>query len=100
MRAPSRALTTIAVGVLVLDAALLAIAGVALDRWSLLVGGAACAVLALLVALGWRRYRRTLTEIESARREMLDLLSDARLDLHAARDHIERLVRYAAKFDL
>ena len=37
---------------------------------------------------------------ESARREMLDLLSDAHLDLHAARDHIERLVRYAAKFDL
>ncbi|WP_420752766.1 hypothetical protein [Rhodococcus sp. O3] len=37
---------------------------------------------------------------ESARREMLDLLSDARLDLHAARDHIGRLVRYASKFDL
>jgi hypothetical protein len=37
---------------------------------------------------------------EAARREMLNMLSDARLDLHAARDHIETLVRYAAKFDL
>ncbi|HXV89926.1 MAG TPA: hypothetical protein VD707_01070 [Gemmatimonadales bacterium] len=82
MRTPSRALTTIAVGVLVLDAALLAIAGVALDRWSLLVGGAACSVLALLVALGWRRYRRTLTEIESARREMRRDVESIRELLH------------------
>lgn len=83
MRTPSRALTTVAVGVLVLDAALLAIAGVALDRWALLVGAAACAVLALLVALGWRRYRRMLTEIESARREM-------RRDVESIRDLLHR----------
>lgn len=83
MRTPSRALTTVAVGVLVLDAALLAIAGVALDRWALLVGAAACAVLALLVALGWRRYRRTLAEIESARREM-------RRDVESIRDLLHR----------
>ena len=37
---------------------------------------------------------------EATLREMLDLLSDARFDLHAARGHIETLVRYAAKFDL
>ena len=83
MRTPSRALTTIAVGVLLLDAALLAIAGLALDRWSIVAGGAACAVLALLVALGWRRYRRTLNEIESARREM-------RRDIESIRDLLHR----------
>ncbi|MEZ5153454.1 hypothetical protein [Rhodococcus zopfii] len=44
---------------------------------------------------------RDLGEVdEAARREMLNMLSDARLDLHAARDHIEALARYAAKFDL
>lgn len=83
MRTPSRALTTVAVGVLVLDAALLAIAGLALDRWALLVGAAACGVLALLVALGWRRYRRMLAEIESARREM-------RRDVESIRDLLHR----------
>jgi hypothetical protein len=83
VRTPSRALTTVAAGVLVLDAVLLAIAGVALDRWALLVGAAACGVLALLVALGWRRYRRTLSEIESARREM-------RRDVESIRDLLHR----------
>lgn len=83
MRTPSRALTTVAAGVLTLDAALLAVAGVALDRWPLLVGGGVCAVLALLVALGWRRYRRMLTEIESARREM-------RRDVDSIRDLLHR----------
>ena len=70
MRAPSRTLTTVAVGVLLLDAILLAVAGFALDRRSLVVWGAVCAALALAVALGWRRYRRTLLDIEAARREM------------------------------
>lgn len=37
---------------------------------------------------------------EAALREMLDLLSDARFDLHAARGHIETVIRYAANFDL
>jgi len=83
VRTPSRALTTVAAGVLTLDAALLAVAGVALDRWPLLVGGGVCAVLALLVALGWRRYRRMLTEIESARREM-------RRDVDSIRDLLHR----------
>ena len=83
MRTPSRTLTTVGVGVLLLDAALLAIAGVALDRWALLAGGAAFALLALLVALGWRRYRRTLTEIESARKEM-------RRDVEAIRELLHR----------
>ena len=82
MRTPSRALTTIAVGVLLLDAALLAVAGVTLDRWPLLVGGGICAVLALLVAIGWRRYRRVLGEIEAARREMRHEVESIRDLLH------------------
>ena len=44
---------------------------------------AACGVLALLVALGWRRYRRMLAEIESARREM-------RRDVESIRDLLHR----------
>lgn len=70
MNAPSRTLTTVAVGVLLLDAVLLGIAGVVLDRRSLVLWGAVCGVLAVLVAVAWRRYRRTLAEIEAARREM------------------------------
>jgi hypothetical protein len=67
---PSRALTTFAVGFLVLDAALLAWAGVGLHRPWLLAAAGACAGAGLLVIVAWRRYRRTLAELETARREM------------------------------
>jgi len=42
-----------------------------------------CGALALLVALGWRRYRRMLTDIEAARREM-------RRDVESIRDLLHR----------
>jgi hypothetical protein len=67
---PSRTLTTAAVGFLLLDATLLALAGVMLDRPVLFVPAGGCAGAAALVVLGWRRYRRTLAELEEARREM------------------------------
>lgn len=70
MNAPSRTLTTVAVGVLLLDAVLLGIAGVALDRRALVLWGVVCGVLAALVALAWRRYRRTVAEIDAARQDM------------------------------
>ncbi len=70
MKPPSRALTTLAVGVLSLDALLLVYGGVELRRPILIGVGVLCALVVLLVLIGWRRYRRTLTELDSARREL------------------------------
>jgi hypothetical protein len=73
MRRPDgRALTAVAVGSLLLDALLLAYGGVAWHRSGLLVGAGACATLAVVVVLVWRRYRRVLVDIAAARREMRD----------------------------
>lgn len=83
MKTPSRTLTTVAIGALLLDAALLAYGGVLLGRFALLVAAAVCAALALLVALGWRRYRRTVAEISAARRDM-------RREVEAIRELLQR----------
>ena len=82
MKAPSRTLTTVAMGILLLDAALLAYAGVWFGRASLVVGAGVCGILALVVALGWRRYRRTLVEIDAARRDMRQEVESIRELLH------------------
>jgi beta-lactamase regulating signal transducer with metallopeptidase domain len=66
----SRALTTFTVGFLLLDALLLAYSGVALGRRWLVFWGAVCLVAAVLVVIGWRRYRRVVSDLERARREM------------------------------
>jgi hypothetical protein len=79
---PSRTLTTLAIGVLLLDAALLAYAGVLLDKRSLVLWGGSCAALAVFVALGWRWYRRALTEIDAARREVRGVVQSIRDLLH------------------
>ncbi|PYO98671.1 MAG: hypothetical protein DMD60_03615 [Gemmatimonadetes bacterium] len=65
-----RALTTFTVGFLLLDALLLAYSGVALGRRWLVFWGAVCLVAAVLVVIGWRRYRRVMSDLERARREM------------------------------
>ena len=70
MRGPSRTLTTAAVGFLLLDAVLFAIAAIAFNRPLLAIPAAICAAAGALVVLAWRRYRRTLLELEDARREM------------------------------
>jgi len=70
MKPPSRTLTTAAVGFLSLDALLLGYAAIASRRPLLALGGGACALAAALVVLAWRRYRRTLLELDAARREM------------------------------
>ncbi len=66
----SRAPTTVAVGFLLLDALLLAYSGLALGRRWLVFWGAVCLVAAVLVVFGWLRYRRAMTDLERARREM------------------------------
>ncbi len=66
----SRALTTFTVGFLLLDALLLAYSGLALGRRWLVFWGSVCLVAAVLVVIGWRRYRRVMSDLEHARREM------------------------------
>ena len=70
MTAPSRTLTTVAVGFLLLDAVLLAYGGVDSGQPILTAAGGACALGAVLVIMGWRRYRRTLAELDAASREL------------------------------
>lgn len=80
--APSRALTTFAVGFLLLDALLLAYGGFALGRPVLVVWSGVCLVAAVLVVLGWRRYRRILSDLKRARREMRAEVESIRELLH------------------
>jgi len=70
MTPPGRAVTIAAAGFLLLDAALLAWAGLEIHRPWLVVVAGGFAVGAIAIPFGWRRYRRTLTELDDARREM------------------------------
>lgn len=72
MTAPSRTLTTLAVGFLVLDAVLLGYLGLALKRFVLVGAAVVCAASAAGVLVAWRRYRRILAEVARARRAMKD----------------------------
>lgn len=83
MKPPSRALTTAAVGFLLLDAVLFALAAVAFSRPLLLIPAAICLGAGGLVVLAWRRYRRTLLEVEEARREMKREVEELRELLHS-----------------
>jgi hypothetical protein len=67
---PSRTPTTLAVGFLALDAVLLMYAGITWGRPILVVAGALCVLGVVLVIAGWRRYRRTLAELDAARHDM------------------------------
>jgi hypothetical protein len=70
MRPPSRTPTTLAVGVLSLDALLLAYAGLTWGRPLLVAAGGMCVLGVALVVAGWHRYRSTLAELDAARRDM------------------------------
>jgi hypothetical protein len=65
-------MTMIAVGVLVLDGALLTVAGLWSDRLGLILSGVALIGLAGAVILLWRRQVRVLAEINKARAEIRD----------------------------
>ncbi len=82
MNPPGRAIATLAVGFLLLDAVLLTWLGLELSRNSLVAGGIACGLGACTVVLMWRRYRRTLAELEDRRREM-------RAEVEALRDLVK-----------
>ena len=83
MKRASRALTIAAVGFLSLDAVLLGYAGLVWNRPGLAAGAAVCGVGVVLVLLAWRRHRRTLAELDVARREM-------RQEIDAIRDLLHR----------
>jgi len=70
MSTGGRPLATFAVGFLLLDAMLLVWVGVELKRPALLWGGIVCAVAAVAVVFVWRRYRRTLEDLDARRLEM------------------------------
>ena len=78
----SRALTTFTVGFLLLDGLLLAYSGVALGRRWLIFWSAVCLVAAMLVVVGWRRYRRVMSDLERDRREMRAEVESIRELLH------------------
>ena len=78
MRRPSRTPTTLAVGFLSLDALLLAYAGITWGRPVLIAAGALCGVGVVLVVAGWRRYRRTLAELDAARHDMKEEVDSIR----------------------
>jgi hypothetical protein len=78
MRSPSRTPTTLAVGFLSLDALLLGYAGVVWNRPLLVAAGGVCALGVVLVVAGWRRYRRTLAELEAARRDIKEEVASIR----------------------
>jgi membrane protein implicated in regulation of membrane protease activity len=63
-------LTTFTVGFLLLNATLLAWAGVGMHRPWLLVAAGAFVAASVLVILAWRRYHRIITELQDDRREM------------------------------
>ena len=87
MNTPSRALTTFAVGFLLLDAVLLIYSGAALGRTRLVVWGVAFIVVAGLVVIGWRRYRRLMEDLEQARRDMRAEIESIRALLHEKHLH-------------
>jgi uncharacterized membrane protein YccC len=75
---PGRPLATFAVGFLVLDALLLAWAGLEQRRPGLLAGAIACGLAAAAVVVLWRRYRRTLADLDAGRAEMKAEAEDIR----------------------
>lgn len=84
---PSRALTTFAVGFLLLDAVLLVYSGAALGRTTLVVWGAVFFISAGLVVVGWRRYRRLMADLDQARRDMRAEIESIRALLHEKHLH-------------
>lgn len=70
MSTPGRPMAVLAVGFLLLDAMLLVWFGLELKRPALFWGGVVCFVAAVAVVVVWRRYRRTLEDLDERRLEM------------------------------
>lgn len=72
----------LAVGFLALDAVLFWLAAALTRRWVYALAGAVCAIAVVLVVRAWRRYRRTLAELDRARHEMRAEIESIRNLLH------------------
>lgn len=83
-----RAVTLFAVGFLSLDAVLFFSAAAFTGQTRFLAAGGGCALLAVVVVLLWRRYRRTLAELDQARREMRAEIQSIRDLLHTHRSDV------------
>jgi hypothetical protein len=71
----TRAVTIFAIGFLLLDSALFLL--VSRFLWA-----GVCALAAVLVFYGWRRYRRAMAELADARRDMKQEVESLRALLH------------------
>jgi uncharacterized membrane protein len=76
----TRAVTIFAVGFLLLDAVLFALV-------SRFVWAGVCAFAAVLVIVGWRRYRRAMADLAAARKEMKREVESIRDLLHTNRQN-------------
>jgi hypothetical protein len=76
----TRGATIVAVGFLLLDALLFALA-------SRFVWAAVCGVAAVLVIVGWRWYRRAMADLAAARQEMKREVESLRALLHTHRQN-------------
>ncbi len=74
----TRGVTIVAVGFLLLNAVLLAM----INRF---IWAGICAVVAVLVVVGWFRYRRAMRELADARKEMKREVESLRALLHERR---------------
>ena len=79
--APVRAGVVAAVGFLALDAVLLVLAGVWMDRPALVVWGGVFVALAAVPLILWRRYLRHLDGVRTARRDMAEEIRHLRTTL-------------------
>jgi len=70
VKPPSRVPTTLAVGFLLLDAVLLAYAGILGSRATLVVFAVLCGLAACFVVVAWRRYRRACSDVNAARHDV------------------------------
>ncbi len=74
----TRGVTIVAVGFLLLNAVLLAM----INRF---IWAGVCAIVAVLVVVGWFRYRRAMQELADARKEMKREVESLRALLHNRR---------------
>lgn len=74
----TRGVTIVAVGFLLLNAVLLAM----INRY---IWAGVCAIVAVLVVVGWFRYRRAMQELADARKEMKREVESLRALLHNRR---------------
>lgn len=82
-----RALATLAVGFLGLDAVLFLYAAVVTGRWTLYAACVACVAGTGLVVVAWHRYGRALHELDEARRAMRAEVDSLRELLQSRQSH-------------